>query len=41
VFRKRRKEDGMNQSVKKNEAVVLGDLDDFIFADETPYISQK
>lgn len=31
----------MNQSVKKNETAILGDLDDFIFADETPYVSQK
>ena len=35
------KEELMNQSVKKIEAAVLGDLDDFIFADETPYVSQK
>lgn len=31
----------MRENTKAIQAVSLGDLDDFIFADETPYISQR
>lgn len=31
----------MKENTKTTQVVSLEDLDDFIFADETPYISQK